>query len=71
MSEPLPTPEKISDLERELRGDAGGRSRDETLPAAGDRDSALLALVCAMLALGALAVYKLADAIATACWACG
>lgn len=37
----------------------------------GDRDTALLALLCLILALGAVAVYLLANAIATACWACG
>lgn len=37
----------------------------------GNRDSALLALLLAILALGALAVYKLANAISSACWACG
>lgn len=37
----------------------------------GDKDSYLIALICAMLALGALAIYKIADAIGSACWACG
>ena len=69
MPEPLPTPKKLFDLEDEALIKAGGRSRQ--VPAAGDRDSALLALLCAILALGALAVYKLANAIASACWACG
>ena len=63
MSEPLPTPEKIFEDE--------ALSRQEALPTAGDRDSALLALLCAVLALGAFAIYKLANAIASACWACG
>lgn len=37
----------------------------------GDRETALLVLLCLMLALGTVAVYLLADAIASACWACG
>jgi hypothetical protein len=36
-----------------------------------DRNTTLLALLCVILALGALAVYELANAIASACWACG
>ncbi len=36
-----------------------------------DRDTALLAFLLLCLALGALAVYKLAEAIGSACWACG
>jgi hypothetical protein len=36
-----------------------------------DRDTALLAFLLLCLALGALAVYKLAEAISSACWVCG
>ena len=71
MSEPLATPKTMSDLGDEAPGNADGRGRQGPLPTAGDRDTALLALLCVILALGALAVYKLAGAIASACWACG
>lgn len=52
-----------------VRGRPQGKA--SALLMAGDRDAALLALLCLMLGLAALLVYMLADAIASACWACG
>ena len=37
----------------------------------GDPDAAQLALVCVILVLGVIAAYEIANAISSACWACG
>ena len=37
----------------------------------GDPDATQLALVCVILVMGVIAVYKIANAISSACWACG
>ena len=67
MPNPLPAPKRPSHVEDEGELNADGRSRQ----GGSDRDIRLLALIWLMLLLSAVAFYKLAALVASACWACG
>lgn len=67
MADPLPTPKNILGTDGESQVNAENGNRQE----GSDRDTRLMTLIGLMLLLAALAFYKLADLIASACWACG